>query len=233
MTDVLDISHHNEVASWSAIRAAGIIGIIHKASEGNYNVDETYTSRRNEAMRAGLLWGAYHFMRPGSQQEQAEWFIKAAKPGPNDLICADYEDDEMDLNDLQAFLQAVEGLTGRKAVIYSGHLIKEGVGEKHIPWLADHQLWIAQYTDASQPEWPKATWPKYMLWQFTDTGAAPGVSGNVDCNSTQMSEQELRSAWSGGRAVPAPPVPDDPDKLVTVMVSVIAPPGITVRVVQS
>ena len=39
----------------------GIVGVIHKATQGTTYVDETYASRRVEALACGLLWGAYHF----------------------------------------------------------------------------------------------------------------------------------------------------------------------------
>jgi GH25 family lysozyme M1 (1,4-beta-N-acetylmuramidase) len=31
---VVDLSHHNDVADFGAVKAAGIAGIIHKATEG-------------------------------------------------------------------------------------------------------------------------------------------------------------------------------------------------------
>ena len=233
-TEVLDLSHHNTVASWDAIKKSGIVGIIHKASEGSNYADPTYNSRRAEATKAGLLWGAYHFMRPGDQKAHAAWFLACATPKPNDLICADYEDDAMSLDDLQAFLAAIYSLVGRRAVIYSGHLIKEQVGNRIMPGLAEHQLWIAQYTTASQPEWPKGTWPSYFLWQFTDTGSAPGVTGGVDCNTSPLEEDVLRACWNGSALTPpAPPEPETDQPMVTVMVTVHAPPGIAVRVVQA
>lgn len=231
MADVLDISHHNDVTDWGVVKASGIVGIIHKASEGSNYVDPTYAPRRIEAARAGLLWGAYHFMRPGDQKQHAEWFIKCADPKFDDLICADYEDDSMTLDDLQAFLAAVYKLTKRHAVIYSGHLIKEQVGNKSLPGLAEHPLWIAQYTSASQPEWPKETWPEYFLWQYTDDGNAPGVTGNVDCNHSPLNEKELRAAWNGSShpSMPAIPMPG-PDVEHVVIVTITAPPGIHVKV---
>ncbi|MFZ1152332.1 MAG: GH25 family lysozyme [Xanthobacteraceae bacterium] len=49
-----------------AVKAAGIAGIIHKAAEGVGFTDKLYADRRVRALGVGLLWGAYHFLRPGS-----------------------------------------------------------------------------------------------------------------------------------------------------------------------
>lgn len=54
---VLDISHHNDVQSWADIRGAGIVGIIHKATQGTGYADPTCLERALCALNAGLLWG--------------------------------------------------------------------------------------------------------------------------------------------------------------------------------
>ena len=63
---VVDLSHHNDVADFGKVKAAGYAGIIHKATEAIGFVDKMYAIRRGHAMNAGLLWGAYHFLRPVS-----------------------------------------------------------------------------------------------------------------------------------------------------------------------
>src|SRR3569623_1581891 len=63
---VIDISHLSYVTDFNLMRRhSGILGIIHKASEGGDWVDQTYAERRPPAEAAGLLWGAYHY---GSHQ---------------------------------------------------------------------------------------------------------------------------------------------------------------------
>src|SRR5579859_2632907 len=63
---VIDISHLSYVTDFNLMRRhSGILGVIHKASEGGDWVDPTYGERRPQAEAAGLLWGAYHF---GSRQ---------------------------------------------------------------------------------------------------------------------------------------------------------------------
>ena len=52
---VVDLSHHNDVADFGAVKAAGIAGIIHKATEGVSFTDKLYADRRGRALGVGLL----------------------------------------------------------------------------------------------------------------------------------------------------------------------------------
>ena len=56
---VVDLSHHNEVADFGNVKAAGIAGIIHKATEAIGFVEKMYAVRRGSAMDAGLLWACF------------------------------------------------------------------------------------------------------------------------------------------------------------------------------
>src|SRR5262249_37968581 len=81
---VVDLSHHNDVADFGAVKAAGIAGIIHKATEGVGFTDQLYADRRGRAPGVGLLWGAYHFLRPG------DFFLKVAAPDNTTLHGLDH-----------------------------------------------------------------------------------------------------------------------------------------------
>jgi lysozyme len=58
---VADISHHNGNVDLNAAKVAGIVGVIHKATQGTAMMDNMYQQNRQKAQTAGLLWGAYHF----------------------------------------------------------------------------------------------------------------------------------------------------------------------------
>lgn len=62
---VVDLSHWNTVTSFAEMKAGGIIGVIHKATEDTGYLDNTYHDREAEARAAGLGWAAYHFLKPG------------------------------------------------------------------------------------------------------------------------------------------------------------------------
>src|SRR5262245_54459817 len=61
-----------------------------------------YAVRRGSAMNAGLLWGAYHFLRPGSIPAQVDFFLKIAAPDNATLLALDHEDGRVPLIRLAA-----------------------------------------------------------------------------------------------------------------------------------
>lgn len=88
---VVDISHHNIVKDFALVAAAGIWGVIHKATQGRAYRDPDYAMRRKAATNAGLLWGAYHFNTGDAVELQVENFIKTAQPDERRLMVLDYE----------------------------------------------------------------------------------------------------------------------------------------------
>ena len=87
---VVDLSHHNDVADFGKVKAAGYAGIIHKATEAIGFLDNMYAIRRGDATDAGLLWGAYHFLRPVSIAAQVDFFLKIASPDNTTLLALDH-----------------------------------------------------------------------------------------------------------------------------------------------
>src|SRR5262245_23031118 len=223
MTDpVIDISHWNEPVDFNSMRLAGVVGVIAKATEGSGYIDDTYADRKQQALNARLLWGAYHFLRPGDMRQQAAHFVQVA--GDIDLYAADHEDSGVSLNDLKEFMAEVERLTGKKPILYSGHGIKEQIGSGCDDEMAEYRLWIAQYTSAAAPDWPEETWPEWWLWQYTESGSCPGVGGDVDCNRYDGTKRRLRREWTGEFVPPEPqPEPEPPaESEVTITISVEA-----------
>ena len=217
MTDpVVDISHWQDNVNFEAMAQAGVVGVIHKATEGSSYIDANYSGRKKSATEAGLLWGAYHFLRPGDMVQQAKHFVNTA--GSIDIYAADHEDPEVSLNDLKTFLREVKRLTGTTPIIYSGHVIKEQVGSHPDPELGQYALWLAHYTTASSPSWPKQIWPEWWLWQYTDKGSCPGISGNCDLNRYDGPVDELIEEWTGEEDVIPEPGPEP--SLVTITIKV-------------
>jgi GH25 family lysozyme M1 (1,4-beta-N-acetylmuramidase) len=208
---VLDLSHHNDgphggAIDFAAIAAFGVKGIIHKSSQGLANIDAQYARRRDAAINAGLLWGAYHFADGSDPLAQARHFLDAARPDSGTLVALDFEpngDNTMMLAGCRAFLQAVEDALGRKAVLYSGNLIKETLGNQADVYLGEHRLWLAHYND--NPRWPPA-WVAPWLHQFSGDGVnahgiqVPGVNaaqaGQLDMNSFAGSDDDLAAQWA-------------------------------------
>lgn len=179
---VIDLSHHNPDPDWAAIKAAGVLGVIHKATEGAGYADPDRQRRLGEAYRAGLLIATYHFMRPGNIAAQVDFYLKTIDAAPGERVILDYEADGLSLDDLrQAVNHIWEVRPDLQITIYSSNLIKEQLGNKRDDLLAKTSLWIAQYNN-SGPSWPTATWPAWSLWQWTDKEKVPGIAAPVDGN---------------------------------------------------
>jgi hypothetical protein len=142
----------------------------------------------------------------------------------------DHEDPGVSLSDLE---DAVEYLLDCRPdlqiSIYSGHLIKDQLGDRLSDILADNtSLWIAQYTSAAAPSWPKGTWAVWSLWQYTDQAEVSGISARVDGNRWNGSIENLIT-WFGPAGEPVPEPAPEPEA-GEVLVSVIASPGVKVTV---
>lgn len=216
---VLDISHHNDVSSWDQIKAAGIVGIIHKATEGTSYTDDQYLKRCAPAMRAGLLWGAYHFANGSDVQKQVDHFLDVVGVDNDTLYALDWEDDPdgntMSADQAHEFLELIGKRIGEgRCVIYSGNVAKEKLGSRADPFFGLHRLWLCQYSSSNITV--QASWDDCWLWQYSDGNVGPepqgcpGVSGDVDTNSYTEGDAELRRTWSGTGVQPEP-VPPTPE----------------------
>ena len=100
---VVDLSHHNGKVDLTAAKNDGIVGVIHKATQGWKYRDPMYETNREQALAAGLLWGAYHFGVGADGVAQADFFLSTVQADNPDLLVLDFEanpaDSSMDLID--------------------------------------------------------------------------------------------------------------------------------------
>lgn len=199
---VVDLYHGDSVSSFAALKAAGIEGVIHKATQGTHFQDPEYHDRRAQARAAGLLWGAYHFGEGGDGATQAGFFLDFVQPEATDLLVLDFETNtqgaSMTLAEAEQFVATVQSRTGRWPGLYSSpSYLNQALGEGRSPVLASCWLWIADY--ASAPVVP-ANWPYWTLWQYTDGTHGPephtvdGV-GNCDRDQFNGSLDQLHRLW--------------------------------------
>jgi lysozyme len=213
---VCDIYHGDVVggsgpalAGFKLAAAAGLWGIIHKATQGSVYKDSSYARRREAARAAGLLWGAYHFNDGSSVRSQLDNFFEATQPDDDALMCLDFEDNPrspMSISMAVDFLRQGEARLGRKLVIYSGNRLKESIGALSIDdreYVCSHRLWLCQYG-------PHAVLPvgfaKYWLWQYTGDGigpephSIPGITvpggKGIDLNVYSGTREQLKQEWA-------------------------------------
>jgi lysozyme len=183
MTEIvkcIDISHWQGFPDFKKVRAQGVIAMIHKATEGQSYQDPNRRQNIINATKAGIKCCTYHWLKPGDAAEQMAFYLRAVDPVEGERMVIDYEETGCTLDDLKA---AVEMLIGDprnlQVTVYSGHLLKEQLGDKHDSYLADHtDLWLAQYTTGT-PTWPKGTYPQWALWQYSESGKLDGIEGSA------------------------------------------------------
>lgn len=220
---VIDVSHHQTIpGDLKELKASGVIGLIHKMTEGASYTDDKVAARYYLAKEAGLAWGIYHFMRPGNMAQQAQFFLDQARQlgviDEQTMLVADHEDAEVSGGELKDFLDAVEDMSGRSPVVYSGHILKEQLaGSGYRP---KRRLWLAQYS--ATPTLPEGV-DSYYLWQYSEDGEVAGIDPPTDVNFFEGSDEDFLKAWAGSKIPQPEPVPQ-------LVVKIEAPPGVVFEI---
>jgi lysozyme len=212
---VVDLSHFNTVSSFETVKADGIVGVIHKATQGTTMIDPEYHTRKSEALAAGLWWGAYHFGVGGDGAEQAKYFLSVVAPGANDLLVLDLEEDPggagMTLIEAEDFVKYVEAETGRWPGLYGGSYVRELLGDNKDSALSYCWFWLSEY--GPTPKVPPA-WDTWTMWQYTNGEVGPEphtVNGIGNCDRDQFNGpvEGLQKLWGYATADSTDATADD------------------------
>src|SRR5581483_3067886 len=135
---VVNMSHYDLMRpDFVAMKSEGVLGVIHEASFPRYERDWRYGERQAAAMRAGLLWGAYHFADGTDPVRQADHFLSVVasshplaggaaeeeRTRPGVLLVLDFEKNHyrggnMTVAQAVAFCQRIKERTGKYPGIY-------------------------------------------------------------------------------------------------------------------
>lgn len=200
-----DVSNNNGRVDYAKVAAAGHAFIGVKATEGLTFRDPFFTKANWEAMhRATLARLPYHFARPQqgrSGAQEAAVFCRALHDvgglAPTDLQpCLDLETSTLGPVETRHwaddFIHEVIRQTGVEPIVYTGHFWREDVAQEPGD-LAHLNLWLAAYVPNPDPYVP-ASWKGrgWSIWQRTEKGTCPGVSGACDLNETRAGLAGLR-----------------------------------------
>ncbi len=180
----IDVSRYQGYIDYSRVRSSGIEIVYIRSSLGNSYVDPYFRQNYNNAKSNGLKVGFYHYVvarNTTEAKEEARFFASTiAGLQPDCLLAMDFEQ----LNGLSsyevsqislAFLQELESLTNKKAVVYSDSYNANNMFDRTIS--SRYPLWIAEY-GVERPN--TGNWPNWIGWQYTDKGEIPGINGYVD-----------------------------------------------------
>jgi lysozyme len=192
----IDVSHWQGSVDWTLVAAGGKTFAYLKASEGTDLVDTFYANNRTQARSLGLKVGAYHFARPdrlaGDAVAEADYFLAMAQPVAGDLLpVLDLEVagglSPVELQEwVKSYLGRIYERTGARGVIYTSPTFwRNAMGDT--TWFATNgyrTLWVAHWTSGPAPSTPGGNWggAGWTFWQYTSSGAVPGIAGRVDLN---------------------------------------------------
>ena len=191
---IIDVSAHQPVLPWDALRDAGVQGAMLKATEGVGFEDAAFARHRAGAARAGIPTGAYHFARPDTVTSrhdavsEADWFVHIARPAEGDLLPAlDFETPGLAPRELLqwalAWLQRVSAAVGDQPLFYTyPSFVRERL-RAAAPLASRSLLWLADWgpnDGAPHPARPSGGWRGIALHQFTSRGSLRGVRGPID-----------------------------------------------------
>jgi lysozyme len=199
----IDVSRWQGVnINWQTVKSEGYLFSFIKATDGSAykrQFIEMEIKQANDAKKAGLKIGYYHFAHPNDfggierdAQDEAYYFLKTLGefPKPNFPLVLDLEDQNILINseDTEKWIgifQKIIKNEGFDLIMYS----YKGYLDKHLPSthnFGNLPLWIASYPrifDINKPPKNPTGWDSWAVWQFSDKGNVNGITeSSVDLN---------------------------------------------------
>lgn len=191
----IDVSAHNGVINWPAVKGSGIEAVIIRAGYGNSATqqDKQFAANIKGAAAAGLKIGIYWFSYADSVQDALkEWAVckSIIEPYRDKItlpVVYDYEYDSVDyykkihgaapsnalINQMvNAFLGAAQA-DGWGTALYTNNDYRLHVFT--VATLAAWDIWLADYSGAPDIPCP--------IQQTSSTGSVPGINSKVDLNT--------------------------------------------------
>lgn len=183
----IDVSHHQGVINWEAVKAAGIDFAIIRCGYGmnlTEQDDRQWSRNVSECERLGIPYGVYFYSYAMTADMAVEEGAHAVRllEGHNPELPVFY--------DLEENSQLVLGSGGLAEI---ARIFCDIVGSKgyEVGVYASLNWWQYYLTDAVFENWYRwvAEWRsscsyngRYEAWQYTSKGTVDGINGNVDMN---------------------------------------------------
>lgn len=183
----IDVSEHNGVIDWAQVKASGIDFVIIRCGYGmDYSKQDDLYWQRNvsECERLGIPYGVYIYSYATDTvraKSEAEHVLRLVQ-GHNLSYPIFFDMEDKSTENLSNGQLAEIADTFCSAITDAGYPV--GV-------YANLNWWYTKLTDSRFSQWYRwvAQWNStctytgdYTLWQYSDVGSVPGISGNVDMN---------------------------------------------------
>ena len=196
----IDVSHYQGAINWSSVKGAGIGFAWIKATEGTSYIDPKFGANYTGAYNAKVIRGAYHFASSfGNGAAQANYFAahggawsadNLTLPGALDLEASCSGVSQATVRTfISDFYNTYKSKTGRDVVLYTTASWWSTCTGNWTGMGAKSPLWVAHW-GVSKPSIPSG-FPTWTAWQFSDKGSVSGISGAVDRDHFNGSQDRL------------------------------------------
>lgn len=189
----IDVSSYQKEVDWEQVKAAGfefaMIRVGYRGyAGGQLRPDKLAQQHYDGAKAAGLKIGCYFFSQAVSVEEAIEeanytmeiiqgWELDMPTVYDWECLEEDYRTANVDTRTLtdcaKAFCDTVETAGYDSMVYFNPHQSRKQI---YLEELTDYGFWLAMYS--GEMDYPY----KVDMWQYTNKGSVPGISGNVDIN---------------------------------------------------
>lgn len=196
----VDLSYHNTDVDWEALAASPIEFVMLRCgyrgyTEGGLVEDERFREYAKAANEHGLALGVYFFTQALTEQEaiaEAEFTLKMIEDYdisyPVALDTELVNDDDARTNQTELSREELTNICKvyceriREAGYYPMIYASENWFRRklNVHDLKDYDFWAPQYLDENDFLYD------FTIWQYTESGSAPGVSGEVDLDISMV-----------------------------------------------
>jgi len=196
----VDVSKWQGTIDWPQVRGSGVAFAFIKATEGADHTDDRFVENWVAAGAAGMPRGAYHFYyfcRPAA--EQAAWFIAHVPRTPGALppvldmewnhqsrTCPHRPDPATVRAEMATFVTIVGRHYRQQPIVY---VTPDFFHENDLGQFRGVTFWLRSVAGHPSAVYPGQNWG---FWQYTGTGAVPGVAGKTDLNAFAGGANEWR-----------------------------------------
>lgn len=172
----IDVSKYQGNINWTKVAKDSTIRFVYiKATEGTSIQDPFYRTNITKAKKASLLVGSYHlYSSKTTAYQQMGNIRKVVKKKEQDLVpvldIEGHHTGRLNMERVDKLLELMEKEYGVRPVIYTSEkLYKTHLATKKY---SKYHIFIANYRGTPTV--------RHTLWQYTETGHCPGISGYVD-----------------------------------------------------